>query len=689
MRRLVLSIAGAVMMSALPAWPDGVLHVGHPDADPPFETDAEACPDSPVLGLVGYDGKRRVCVDVVVGDLRSSKDLIAGNVDQIILLTARPGQRTLYKVPDDRSAILPLANIFRRTADPLVIRGQRDEGGQHLVWFKGLDLIDTICDPDRVLDVQECRKGLPVDSDDNHEAHFDRRYEMTSIAAVENARISRALSRQPTGIEAVTERRARSYCVSLSQVKGIVIEDLAFEDCWVIAVKAVNTADITLRGLRIHGSTFGLLAIATAGLEPASHTFRILDSHWIQSPGAYREDAGRPCESPHLDLGCALDVWDDIPWGITHHHLWRPLNGALFGAYNINGNVLIRGNTLERAYNGIRMISELPGTGRNVEIRDNTFRFVRDNAVEPEMHADGWVIRHNVFSNVHAWITSDGVEGSGMYVFGNVGFYDPEQMPGTQCSDDVAWANSPRFLGLAGDKGRYELIDIAYDPTSVHCRGHYRGTILKTGDKRKAGFPYVDAISIFHNSWRTRSPLFSSKHAAPLSHFNNAVEFTGCGLEGPWHCRQIPAPLQYCKAGNKRTRGRVAVSQFWTDDGGALVADCFSFTPGQAVPDDRARVLKEVSHTFCRDAFNRPFAGVPYADGKCSPVFRKQLFADGVGKPGALATAMDGCAVRLDGAAAVPDCDSTGAPVGALRADGTLYDIAIPGAGFLGAGFVP
>ncbi|MEM6934654.1 MAG: right-handed parallel beta-helix repeat-containing protein, partial [Pseudomonadota bacterium] len=450
----------------------------------------------------------------------------------------------------------------------------------------------------------------------------------------------------------------------------------------------VNSQQIEARRTRFHGSTFGMLALATDGLSPASHSFVLADSHWIQSPGAYRP-SGEVCENPHRDLSCALDVWDDIPWGVTHHHIWRPLNGALFASVNIAGNVLIENNLIERAYNGIRMISELPGTGRNVEIRGNTFRFIRDNAVEPETKADNWIVKHNSFENVHAWISTDGVSGAGFYVFGNTATYDPKTMPGSGCKDEVEWKDSPRLEAMAGDEGRYVLLDVAYDPTSVECLGHFRGAILKTGDKRKAKFPYLDRISIFHNSWRTRSPIFSSKHASPLSHFNNLIEFTGCGTDGPLHCRQIPVPDQYCQPGNKRTRGRVALRQYWTDDGGALVADCATMTPGPAEPDDRASITRKVSHIFCRDMVNRSFSGLQHGSGSCGLKLASDGFAASRNGVPELRETASGCRVLIDGGAATPDCDGFGDLIGAHDAFGRRHDFSLPDAGYLGPAFRP
>ena len=659
-------------------------------ADPPFERDTDICPEGPAGGIVGYVGGRQVCADVLTQRLWEARGLEDGATEEIVLLTSRPDTRTLYRVGKDREAILSLGNLIRPTGQPLAIRGQLAGNGEHLIWFKGLDLIDTICDPMRVFNETACRDGVPLEQGAGPSGRsWDRRYDMTSTVLIEDARAARQIERTLKEYSGVTGRGPRAYCVRLRRVSGVVLSDMAFEDCWSTAVLLVNSRHVTVAGARIHGSTFGVLALATAGLSADNHTFRVSNSHWIQSPGAYRTET-LPCSAPHLDLGCAVDVWDDLPWGVSHHHLWRPLNGGIFAAYNIAGNVLISDNVLERAFNGVRIISEAPRTGRNVTIAGNTFRFLRDNAVEPEERAEGWIVKHNRFENVHAWISTDGVAGSGLYIFGNTATYDPEQMPGSTCSDAHDWARSPFFVGMAGDEGRYVLLDVSHDPTSVACRGHFRGAVLKVGDKRKQGFPYFERISIFHNTWHTRSPLLAQKHASPLSHFNNLIAFTGCGLEGPWDCKQIPAPEEYCQAGNKRTRGRVGLRQFWTDDGQALVADCMSMTPGPAVPDDRALETYDVSHVFCRDVFNRRFGGFPYAEDRCSPIYIENSGLEtSVETGGALASPLAGCRLDIVEGAVLPDCSGFGAWIGALQANGRPLDLDIPGAGFLGVAFRP
>ena len=52
------------------------------------------------------------------------------------------------------------------------------------------------------------------------------------------------------------------------------------------------------------------------------------------------------------------------------------------------------------------------------EITDNVFERIRDNPVEPEGHAAYWIVKHNTFVDVHAAISTDGVSGHDLLVFG-------------------------------------------------------------------------------------------------------------------------------------------------------------------------------------------------------------------------------------------------------------------------------
>ena len=63
------------------------------------------------------------------------------------------------------------------------------------------------------------------------------------------------------------------------------------------------------------------------------------------------------------------------------------------------------------------------------EITGNFFEYIRDNAVEPEDHAAFWIVKHNAFVNSYAVISTDGVSGNDLLVFGNV--FALHEIPGS------------------------------------------------------------------------------------------------------------------------------------------------------------------------------------------------------------------------------------------------------------------
>ena len=66
----------------------------------------------------------------------------------------------------------------------------------------------------------------------------------------------------------------------------------------------------------------------------------------------------------------------------------------------------------------------------------------------------------------------------------------------------------------------------------ARCDTHMLGTAIKMGtlDDLPDG-PVLDRIFFFNNSLRTRSPLFRGSPGPPVTSYNNAVEFTGCGTD--------------------------------------------------------------------------------------------------------------------------------------------------------------
>ena len=180
-----------------------------------------------------------------------------------------------------------------------------------------------------------------------------------------------------------------------------------------------------------------------------------------------------------------MSIWADVPWAVVHHYFWNPLNGALFTAKDILGNVRIADNHVIDAYNGVRVrlskkcVEDLRCRERanaGFEIVGNTFEKIRDNAIEPEERAAYWIIKHNTFIDVYAPISTDGVVGHDFLVFGNI--FALDDVPGSKCLDE-GWAGSRQLRLTLGGGGRWSTE--AAEGDDARCSTHVMGTVIKMG----------------------------------------------------------------------------------------------------------------------------------------------------------------------------------------------------------------
>jgi hypothetical protein len=462
----------------------------------------------------------------------------------------------------------------------------------------------------------------------------------------------------------------RTNCLMFWQSSFVDVADLGFRDCWLAAVATYASSNVTLSGSVIEGSTYAFAAIGRKAWPEASHTYEIIGNTWRQSPAAYRSGEGA-CDI-QKDWSCPVSIWSDIPWGVVHHHFWSPLNGALFTGKDILGNVRIAGNHVIDAYNGVRVrLSDECLANPNCrdransgfEIVGNTFEKIRDNAVEPEGRAEYWIIKHNVFLNVYAAISTDGVAGRDFLVFGNV--FALDDIPGSNCRDQ-GWAGSRQFRLVLGGGGRWSTAPAEGD--DALCSTHLLGTVIKMGANDEApDWPVLDGIHFFNNSLRTRSPLYRGAPGPPITSYNNAVEFTACARTDVPSCRQVPTNDRSCVG-----------EQFRTADDLAVFAACFAV---------RGRDGRAVPHVMRFNAYNRPPAGLDGIDRDrlaASPAFlgdvrdkspravSAALFSIHGGHP--LATA--GCALRYSGGHLA--CEAGPSVVGAMMPDGTWFDLDLP-----------
>ena len=550
---------------------------------------------------------------------------------------------------------------WRGAADrPLLVRGQMDRSGprpQPRTVVVGRSLKQTLC---FVTEIDLC--ALP-----EVDVPATRDRDVLDYLGGELDR--RAIIK---GGSADTEDvKLRLNCMVIWDLEFVEVQDVGFRDCWLAAFAAYRSSHVALRNSVIEGSTYALAAIGGEQSAGTAHSFEVIGNLWKQSPSTYIP-RNSSCNI-QSDWNCPVSIWNQVPWGVTHHFFWGSLNGALFGSKDIAGNVKISGNHVIDAYNGVRarmnptcLADPACRTRVNVgfEITDNVFERIRDNPVEPEGHAAYWIVKHNIFVDVHAAISTDGVSGHDLLVFGNL--FVLRARAGAECAEGT-WLGSRQFRPSLGGGGRWSSEKAGGD--EAQCSAHALGTIIKLGGGNNPEFPLLDRVLFFNNSLQTRSPLFRGSPGPPITSYNNAVQFIGCGKDDRRPCRQDPDPDPSCMG-----------EEFWTMDRQALVGDCFPI---------RDLKGKTILHRMRHNAYNRAPDGkldsvetdritvpITFAETAIAqPVDRtavEAIFA--VPENDRLATA--GCALRYaDGDV---ECAGKPGPVGALLPDGKRFDLALP-----------
>ena len=125
---------------------------------------------------------------------------------------------------------------------------------------------------------------------------------------------------------------------------------------------------------------------------------------------------------------------------------FRYFNGGFLSAKGIAGKVVVRGNRIRDAFNGVRMKADRADPGQSprlnadVHIVENDFVRIRDNPVEPEVFAYNWHVRHNRILDCHAWFSFDGVTGGFWYFYGNPAIFAAGRGP--PATRRIQWAGS-------------------------------------------------------------------------------------------------------------------------------------------------------------------------------------------------------------------------------------------------------
>ncbi|WP_164658877.1 right-handed parallel beta-helix repeat-containing protein [Tropicibacter sp. Alg240-R139] len=201
--------------------------------------------------------------------------------------------------------------------------------------------------------------------------------------------------------------------IKIFHAEHIRIERLNFENCWPCSIFVRSAQNIDIRNCRGRGSRYFVYARQTNNRDTNGIT---LDGvNWMQDP--------------YFEMWDGKVTWKDVK--AKPDHIDNSFfNGAMFGSFDIRGDVTIRNCEVSHAFNAIRMDirrKRIKGTksnprisrNRHVRIYNNKFSFIRDNAVEPEKGAEDWAVYNNRFFNCHAALSLDGVAIRDYLIIGN------------------------------------------------------------------------------------------------------------------------------------------------------------------------------------------------------------------------------------------------------------------------------
>jgi hypothetical protein len=290
----------------------------------------------------------------------------------------------------------------------------------------------------------------------------------------------------------------------------VVIDGLKLREFWPSILFIKNSRCVTIRNCVFRHGTYAIFAKGAGTAQ-----LLIESNEWQQD------------DSPDHAL------WTRIDWARAHGDedsdgLFRYYNGGFLSTKGIAGQVVVRGNRIMDAYNGVRMkgvevAPDAPPPPRDVNadvhIFDNDFIRIRDNPVEPEESAWSWHVRHNRLVDCHSWFSFDGVRGGYWYFYGNTGRFESRQgVPGQP----------------AHTMGRVLKLSYAANPPDE-------------GSPGKPDAPWF----VFNNSWHLRCPIVGGANpvlpdfgegpdfTAQLDFFNNAFAWCSPARDGAWVCEPI------------------------------------------------------------------------------------------------------------------------------------------------------
>lgn len=257
----------------------------------------------------------------------------------------------------------------------------------------------------------------------------------------------------------------------LRNCSWITFKNLKFQNCWAHTIVIRSSQYIKVTGCDIRCGKRSIYP------RNASHHVLVENTYWELDPR----------------------VWDTWDWASLHHGVGgspagiaelEHFNGGLLHPKESYGSLIMRGCVLKNCFNGFRTKPSKWQEDGNVEIYNNVFINVRDNAFEPEYFAWNIHFYHNTIYNSHKSFSIDDCEGGPIYVYGNIQSQElnPE-------------------MGL-------------------HYVGGYPDGITGIW-KFKGPDVLSEPCYAFNNSFYTHATAFKSGEATNrhMKHFNNAYEF--------------------------------------------------------------------------------------------------------------------------------------------------------------------
>ncbi len=224
------------------------------------------------------------------------------------------------------------------------------------------------------------------------------------------------------GGAAVPSNLASNYWIQIQNSSWIEIGNIIFQNGWTNPIQISNSSYLTFTGCTFYG---GKRVINASG--SGTHHLLVEKCFWDQG-GDYL-------------WKLVTDANGTDAWTSMHEGLMQYYNGSLINFSGTGGSIVIRNNTIENAFNGIRWTAQ-KGYDSNVEIYGNVIRNIRDNDFEPEYYTYNLHIYHNRSHNIHKTLSVDHVNGGYIYYYGNL-----------ITSDKDSWSNSiaTSFWKVYGD----------------------------------------------------------------------------------------------------------------------------------------------------------------------------------------------------------------------------------------------